>query len=103
MRRISLPLTLAIIGSAGCQDAAKGPAAGKPIRSEQATGVWDQSQVETYLKQNLKLADVSLTRAGGDNYAGTGRTSGGKTLRLAVKQVKGGIACKYEDDAGGSG
>lgn len=93
--------------SAGCDDAPGGPrgvpaapanrASGSaPIRAEDATGIWDRGQVETYLKKDLKLTEVSLTGTGGGNYTGTGKGADGKAYRLNVKQVRGGIACEYE-------
>ena len=108
-RRIGFfALTLWAAISSGCDDAPGGPrarpaapptpgpaAGGTPIRAEDATGIWDQAQVEAYLKQDLKLTEVSLTGTGGGSYTGTGKGLDGKAYRLDVKQVPGGIACEY--------
>jgi hypothetical protein len=106
----SAGLALSCILVAGCeqtntapQSATRVTAPPNAIRAEAATGVWNREQVETYLKQDLKLTSVNLTPAGGDNYTGTGTTADGRTLQLNVKQVPGGIACTFEDDRGGSG
>jgi len=74
-----------------------------PIRAEDARGIWDRGQVETYLKKDLKLTEVSLTGTGGGNYTGTGKGADGKAYRLNVKQVRGGIACEYEAGETGRG
>jgi hypothetical protein len=74
-----------------------------PIPSEKATGVWNQSEVEQYLKQNLKLTEVSLAKAEKDDYTGTGKGADGLSYTLSVKQVPGGIACKFQNSGGSSG
>jgi hypothetical protein len=66
-----------------------------------AAGYWSQAQVEGYLIEELKLTDLSLTRAGGENYTGTGTGRDGNKYRLNVKQVPGGIACDFTTDIGG--
>jgi hypothetical protein len=95
---------------AGCEEAGNAPDAatrvgGPPgaVRSEDASGVWTQEQVEQYLTQNLKLTTVSLQSTGGANYTGMGVAQDGRTLKLNVRQVPGGIRCDYEDDRGGGG
>ena len=80
------------------------PSAGtssSPIPSSQATGSWNQSQVETYLKEQLKLSELSLTSAGGENYTGSGKGTDGQSYTMNVKQVPGGIACEFRTDTGG--
>jgi hypothetical protein len=72
-----------------------------PIPSSQATGSWNKSQVEIYLKDNLKLSEVPLSSAGGENYTGTGRGIDGQNYTLNIKQVPGGIACEFKTDTGG--
>jgi hypothetical protein len=108
----SLVATLCVLiaGFAGCDQPANNTSpptrvAAPPgaILAEDARGVWSQSQVEEYLKQDLKLSQLSLTPAGGDDYTGTGTTADDRTLQLQVKQVPGGIACTFEDGQGGSG
>ena len=76
---------------------------GTPIRAEDATGVWNQSQVEQYLMEDLKLVSVSIQSEGGANYRGTAVAQDGKNLTLAVRQVPGGIDVQWTDDRGGSG
>jgi|GEM_PF-6883146 len=73
------------------------------IRAEDATGVWNKSQVEQYLKENVPLTEVSLSETTPDNYRGTGRNAEGANFELTIGQVPGGIACKYTTDRGGSG
>jgi hypothetical protein len=109
-RKLVPGFSLMLLGLAACEQTATAPksatrvtAPPNVIRSEEATGVWNREQVETYLKQDLKLVTVNLTSAGGDNYTGTGATADGRTLQLNVKQVPGGIACTFQDDRGGSG
>lgn len=76
---------------------------GAPIRAEDATGVWNQAQVEQYLTEELKLASVNIKSAGGADYRGTAVAQDGRNLTLAVQQVPGGIHVDYADDRGGSG
>jgi hypothetical protein len=70
---------------------------------EAATGHWNQSQVETWLKQDLKLSTLTLTPVGEHDFSGTAVTTQGESLRLNVKQVPGGIKCSHDNGRGGSG
>jgi hypothetical protein len=74
-----------------------------PIPASQATGVWNQQQVEGWLRETLKLSQVSLTAAGNSNYSGTGTGADGNRYQLNIKQVPGGIACRYTFGSGGNG
>jgi hypothetical protein len=70
------------------------------IPAAQATGTWNKSQVESYLKDTLKLSEVSLTSASGDDYTGTGKGTDGKNYTMTIKQVPGGIACEFQTETG---
>lgn len=71
------------------------------IPASQATAYWNQSQVETFLKDELKLSAVMLTASGEHHYTGTGKGVNGEDYKLDVKQVPGGIACEFKTNAGG--
>ncbi|HVU89624.1 MAG TPA: hypothetical protein VHD36_20005 [Pirellulales bacterium] len=70
------------------------------IPASEATGTWNKSQVETYLKDALKLSEVSLAPAVGDDYTGTGKGTDGQNYKMKIKQVPGGIACEFETENG---
>ncbi len=71
------------------------------IPAAEAKGTWNKSQVETYLKDTLKLNEVSITSVGGDDYNGTGKGTDGMNYTMKIKQVPGGIACEFQTEAGG--
>lgn len=62
-----------------------------------------QEEVEIWLRQDLKLAQVILTPQPEHGFAGTGVGFNGRNYTLTVKQVPGGIKCWFRDDFGGSG
>jgi hypothetical protein len=97
------PLPPADPPPAGVPSATTAPATGTPIDASQATGVWNQQQVETWLRDMLKLTSVSLSKSGGDNYTGSGTAADGQSYQLTVKQVPGGIACRFTFGMNGSG
>lgn len=118
MRHSWMPCTLAVLLVLGVGCDAKGRFAipggsqpvikppvstSAPIRAEDATGVWNQAQVEQYLTEELELASVSIQSAGGADYRGTAVAQDGRNLTLNVQQVPGGIHVDYADDRGGSG
>lgn len=105
---------LLICGIAGCPDTANNPSstpssattppAGQAaIPASQATGIWNQSQVEQWLKQDAKLTELALTSTGTGNYKGTGRNESGMQVQLTVTQVPGGIACDFSGGPGNTG
>lgn len=73
----------------------------RAVPAAQATGYWNQSQVETYLKEELKLSAVTLTASGEHHYTGTDKGVDGENYTLDVKQVPGGIACEFKTSNGG--
>jgi hypothetical protein len=83
--------------------AGSGSGVARTTSGDVATGYWSKTQVETWLKQDLKLTTLSLSAAGDHNYTGTGTTVDGRTYQLKVTQVPGGIACKFDSGTGSSG
>src|SRR5580698_8118398 len=81
------PLAPANPPPVGAPSATTAPLAAPPIDASQATGVWNQQQVETWLRDTLKLTSVSLSKSGGDNYTGNGTGTDGQSYQLTVKQV----------------
>ena len=79
------------------------PANSNAIPASQATGIWNQGQVEQWLKQDLKLTGVTLSGTGNGNYTGQGRDATGTTFQLNVRQVPGGIVCNHTSGPGSSG
>lgn len=116
--KVPIPAATALFllcGIAGCPDtasnpsstpapAANPPSGGQaPIPASQATEIWTQSQVEQWLKKDLKLTELTLSPDGNGNYKGTGRNDTGLALQLTVTQVPGGIACEFSGGPGNSG
>ncbi len=73
------------------------------IPASQATGIWNQGQVEQWLKEDLKLTELTLSATGNGNYMGRGRDATGKSFQLTVRQVAGGIVCDHTSGPGSSG
>ena len=100
---------LIVCGIVGCPNASNNPATSVPIPtpvtvpSGQSSGIWNQSQVDQWLKQELKLAELTLSASGSGNYKGQGRDASGTSFQLAVTQVPGGIACEHSSGAGSTG
>ena len=106
---------LAVVTGLGCSNGSKPqdpvsalptlipsiPSAARP--STQATGIWSQAQVETWLREKLKLTELTLTSTGSGNYTGQGKDATGKVLQLKVMQVPGGIACEHSSGPGNAG
>ncbi len=102
----SNPNAVAPSASTGTPPAATVPSSvfsGAPIEASQATGVWNQQQVEQWLTQMLKLTSVRLTPGGANSYTGQATSADGQNYDLSVKQVPGGIACRYTFGTGGKG
>lgn len=109
-RQFACGFCLLLACAVGCEETVNPPDAATrttappaAVSSEDATGVWTRTQVEQYVKENLKLKTVSLQSAGGDNYSGMGTAQDGRVVNLKIRQVPGGIRCEYEDDRGGTG
>ncbi|MSR31751.1 MAG: hypothetical protein EXR99_09625 [Gemmataceae bacterium] len=73
------------------------------IDANLATKVWDKLEVETFVKEDIKLVEVTLKETTKNNYSGTGKDAQGRIFNLQVKQVPGGIACDFTNNGGGSG
>lgn len=75
------------------------PAAGT-IQAEDATGVWNQSQVDQYLRETIKLVELQLTPVGNNGYTATGRDGAGNEYTIQVKQAPGGIRAEWTSATG---
>lgn len=47
------------------------------INAEDATGIWNESQVRQYITEELKLSSVELTSTRDGNYTATGQNAEG--------------------------
>ena len=70
------------------------------IEAKDATGVWNQTQVEEFIREDLKLTSMSLKSAGKNDYEGTGADAEGVAYTLKVKQVPGGIRVDWTHPTG---
>jgi hypothetical protein len=57
--------------------------------------VWNQTQVEEFLKQELALTTIAIKSTGGHDYQGTGADAEGIAYTLIIKQVPGGIRVEW--------
>jgi len=73
------------------------------IKAEDATGVWNQGQVEQFVNEKLKLTTIALKSNGNNGYQGTGTDAQGLNYTLTVKQVAGGIKVDWSHSGGGTG
>ena len=62
-----------------------------------------KEEVEIWLRQSLKLAQVTLTAQAEHGFSGNGLGFDSRQYTLTVKQVPGGIKCWFRDNVGGSG
>src|SRR5262249_24117866 len=70
------------------------------IEAKDATGVWNQAQVEQFIQEDLKLATLNLKSAGQHDYDGTGTDAEGLAYTIKVKQVPGGIRVDWKHATG---
>lgn len=77
-----------------------GTPAPSAIQAKDATGVWSQSQVEQFLKEELALTTISLRSTGNNGYQGTATDVEGIAYTLTVKQVPGGIKVDWTHSTG---
>jgi hypothetical protein len=100
--RYQLLATMPIIFLIGCEppNAQPGPPAASAIQTMSPTSVWNQTQVEEFLKQELALTTITIKSTGGDGYEGTGADAEGTTYTLIVKQVPGGIKVEWSHVSG---
>lgn len=49
-------------------------------------GNWDQTRIETKLKEKHNLAEISLQPASAGGFTGSGKTADGETYTFKVKQ-----------------
>lgn len=71
---------------------------GKPASSNPAE--WNQSQVDTWIRQQLTLTELSLSADGERAFQGTGRDAAGKSYELKVTQADNHIKCEYTSTLG---
>lgn len=79
------------------------PKSGDYIHAEDATGVWNQSQVEQVTREEGKFTTLNLQNAGGGNYTGTGTREDGREYNLDIKQKPGGIRIIWTNGQGSEG
>jgi len=96
--------TLLIVLLVGCEPppAQPGPATTSPAAAPTmgATTVWNQAQVEQFLKEEFELKTIALQSTGSDNYQGTGADAEGTIYTLTVIQVPGGIKVEWRTTTG---
>ena len=73
------------------------------VAAKKGDQYWTREEVETWLRQDLKLAQVSLSNGPDHGFSGNGVGFDGRQFTLTVKQVPGGIKCWFDDNVGGSG
>jgi hypothetical protein len=101
--RYQLLATMLIVFLVGCEPppAQPGPATTSPAAAPMGpTTVWNQAQVEQFLKEELALTTIELRSTGGDNYQGKGADAEGSDYTLIVKQVPGGIKVEWRHQSG---
>lgn len=86
-------------GVGGLQSAVPAPV----VAAKKANEFWTKEEVETWVRQDLKLAQVNLTPQPDHGFSGTGLGLNGRNYTLTIKQIPGGIKCSFQDDFGGSG
>jgi hypothetical protein len=59
-----------------------------------------RAEIESEIKEALKLKEVHLTETGKGDFSGTGSTSDGTTYKIKVTQSKNKITWESEDDKG---
>ena len=73
------------------------------VASKKRDEFWTKDEIEVWVRQDLKLAQVTLTPEAEHGFTGTGLGFNGRNYTLTVKQIPGGIKCWFQDDFGGSG
>jgi hypothetical protein len=71
--------------------------------AKKADEYWTKDEVEMWVRQDLKLARVTLTPAAEHGFSGSGLGLDGRQFTLTIKQIPGGIKCWFSDNFGGSG
>ena len=101
MTRVVL-LAAALLCLVGCEDeeaavpvVPAAPQAGPRGLSGPWIGILNQTEVEAFIHKQIKLTNLTLTSTGGGGYTGYGLNFDGSKCTLEVKQVSGGISCKY--------
>jgi hypothetical protein len=100
--RYQLLATMPIVFLIGCEppNSQPWPPAGSAIQTMDPTSVWNQTQVEEFLRQELELTTIAIKSTGGDGYQGTGADAEGTTYTLIVKQVPGGFKVEWSHVSG---
>jgi hypothetical protein len=102
--RGQLIATMLLVFLIGCEppSAQQVPAALPPggVQTMDPTSVWNQAQVEEFVRQELELTTIALKSTGGDGYQGTGADAHGTNYTLIVNQVKGGIKVEWTHQSG---
>ncbi|HZL88016.1 MAG TPA: hypothetical protein VFB96_06530 [Pirellulaceae bacterium] len=86
-------------GIGGLQTAEPAP----QLATKKADEYRTKEEVEIWLRQSLKLAQVTLTAQAEHGFSGNGLGFDSRQYTLTVKQVPGGIKCWFRDNVGGSG
>lgn len=71
---------------------------GKPASSN--PGEWNQSQVDAWIRQQLKVTELTLAADGERAFKGTGRDAAGTAYELKVTQSENRIQCEYTSSSG---
>lgn len=73
------------------------------VAAKKGDQYWTKEEVENWVRQDLKLAQLALNPEAEHGFSGTGLGFDGRNYLLTIKQIPGGIKCWFSDDFGGSG
>ena len=114
MRYFSLSVVLAacLLVVVGCKEEGKSRSGGatgggsssssnveRPKSPPTASHLWTQAEVEAWIREDLGLAEMSLTPGSNGSYTGTGKDDGGVVYKLKVTQRPGQIVLDHESPA----
>jgi len=109
MRYLVLSGVLIACLVAGCKEEKKGGAAGggsssssnaeRPKSPPTASHLWTQAEVEAWIREDLGLAEMTLTPGSDGSFTGTGKDDGGVVYKLKVTQRPGQIVLDHESPA----
>jgi hypothetical protein len=114
MRRVLWCAALTVLIAAGCKEEKKGGSSGtgetassstdsakveRPKSPPTASRLWTQAEVEAWIREDLGLAEMTLTPGENGIYTGTGKDNAGVKYTLKVTQKPGQIVLDHESPA----